>query len=226
MTSIEKISIYGSSSIGVFIFTSENYSLVPPDIDLRKVKIIEDTLKTITISTTIMNSRLLGVFVAGNSSGLLLPRLISDREFNTLKRILSKNDIKLSRIESKATTLGNLILVNDYKAIVSPYLSEKEFLDTIRDTLDVEVIVKKIGGSPLVGTMASVTNRGGLVNPMVPDIEIDYLRDFFKINMNVGTVNRGYPYIRAGIIANSKGALIGSDTTGPEIMRIMTTLFS
>jgi len=221
MNSIEKISIYGSSSIGVFIFTSETFSLIPPDIDFRKIKIIENTLNTKVFSTTIMNSKLLGIFVIGNSKGILVPKLVLEREISSLKKYL--DNINIGIIDSKATALGNLILTNDHAAIVSPYLSGLS--KKIQEILDVEVIIKDIGGSPLVGAMALVTNRGGLVHPMIPDDEIDFLKDFFKVNMNVGTINRGYPYIRVGMVANSKGALIGMDTTGPEIMRIMATLF-
>jgi len=221
MNSIEKISIYGSSSIGVFIFTSETFSLIPPDIDFRKIKIIENTLNTKVFSTTIMNSKLLGIFVIGNSKGILVPKLVLEREISSLKKYL--DNINIGIINSKVTALGNLILTNDRAAIVSPYLSGLS--KKIQEILDVEVIIKDIGGSPLVGAMALVTNRGGLVHPMIPDDEIDFLKDFFKVNMNVGTINRGYPYIRVGMVANSKGALIGMDTTGPEIMRIMTTLF-
>ena len=221
MNSIEKISIYGSSSIGVFIFTSETFSLIPPDIDFRKIKIIENTLNTKVFSTTIMNSKLLGIFVIGNSKGILVPKLVLEREISSLKKYL--DNINIGIIDSKVTALGNLILTNDHAAIVSPYLSGLS--KKIQEILDVEVIIKDIGGSPLVGAMALVTNRGGLVHPMIPDDEIDFLKDFFKVNMNVGTINRGYPYIRVGMVANSKGALIGMDTTGPEIMRIMTTLF-
>ncbi len=221
MNSIEKISIYGSSSIGVFIFTSETFSLIPPDIDFRKIKIIENTLNTKVFSTTIMNSKLLGIFVIGNSKGILVPKLVLEREISSLKKYL--DNINIGIIDSKVTALGNLILTNDHAAIVSPYLSGLS--KKIQEILDVEVIIKDIGGSPLVGAMALVTNRGGLVHPMIPDDEIDFLKDFFKVNMNVGTINRGYPYIRVGMVANSKGALIGMDTTGPEIMRIMATLF-
>jgi len=221
MNSIEKISIYGSSSIGVFIFTSETFSLIPPDIDFRKIKIIENTLNTKVFSTTIMNSKLLGIFVIGNSKGILVPKLVLEREISSLKKYL--DNINIGIIDSKVTALGNLILTNDHAAIVSPYLSDLS--KKIQEILDVEVIIKDIGGSPLVGAMALVTNRGGLVHPMIPDDEIDFLKDFFKVNMNVGTINRGYPYIRVGMVANSKGALIGMDTTGPEIMRIMATLF-
>jgi len=42
---------------------------------------------------------------------------------------------------------------------------------------------------------------------------------------NVGTVNRGNIFVRSGIVANSKGALVGYETTGPELLRIQSALF-
>ena len=42
--------------------------------------------------------------------------------------------------------------------------------------------------------------------------------------MDVVTVNRGTPYPRPGLMGNDNGVLVGSDTTGPEIMRIFDVL--
>ena len=40
----------------------------------------------------------------------------------------------------------------------------------------------------------------------------------------IGTVNHGSPVIGSGLIANSKGAIIGNQTTGIEMGRIEEAL--
>ena len=41
----------------------------------------------------------------------------------------------------------------------------------------------------------------------------------------VTTINRGIPYVKIGLVANSGGAICGKTTTGPELMRIKNVLF-
>ena len=44
------------------------------------------------------------------------------------------------------------------------------------------------------------------------------------VPVDIGTVNLGSPYIAIGLVANSNGALVGSETTGPEIVKISHAL--
>ena len=55
-------------------------------------------------------------------------------------------------------------------------------------------------------------------------------KEFSKIESTLmlkggsGSVNMGNPYVRSGIISNSKGCVIGGETSGVEVMRIDSTL--
>lgn len=42
--------------------------------------------------------------------------------------------------------------------------------------------------------------------------------------VSIGTVNHGVPYVGAGMVANGKGAIMGSKTTGIEMGRIEDAL--
>jgi translation initiation factor 6 len=42
----------------------------------------------------------------------------------------------------------------------------------------------------------------------------------FKIPADVGTVNNGTQLVGACAVANSKGVMVGLNTTGPELARI------
>ena len=46
------------------------------------------------------------------------------------------------------------------------------------------------------------------------------MREVLKVDVQRSTVNHGSKYIGAGILANSKGALVGDETTPIEMGRI------
>jgi len=46
----------------------------------------------------------------------------------------------------------------------------------------------------------------------------------FKIPADVGTVNNGTQLVGACAVANSKGVMVGLNTTGPELARIEEAL--
>ena len=54
--------------------------------------------------------------------------------------------------------------------------------------------------------------------------ELETIKDVLKIQMDVGTINGGIPFIRSGLLANDNGAVIGNMTTGPEILIISNAL--
>lgn len=158
--------------------------------------------------------------MAGNNHGLLLPYSASDEEVNMLR---SFTDLKIERLQSKLTALGNLILANDRGAVVYP-LFDKEARQAIGEVLEVEISEATITGIPLVGSNGVVTNQGVLVNPLAKEKDLEVLKEILKVQADVGTVNRGVPYVRTGMTANSKGAVVGDQTTGPELARIIETL--
>lgn len=217
---IEKMAIYGNSSIGVFCLATDSYVLIPPDIPDKILKVVESTLRTPIIRTRIGESVLLGALAAGNSKGLLLPHIVTDDELNFLR---SNLDVNIDILPSRRTALGNIILVNDNAAIVHPEL-ERRARKTIEDVLDVEVIDFLIAGLPIVGAVAVITNRGGVLHPMTSEEDLKIISNIFKVNVDVGTVNAGFPYVGTGIIGNSRGALVGAATTGPELAHIERAL--
>ncbi|KUO80177.1 MAG: hypothetical protein AT714_05805 [Vulcanisaeta sp. OSP_8] len=63
--------------------------------------------------------------------------------------------------------------------------------------------------------------EGCLLSPDAKDDDVKKVRDYFNLNVDVGTVNRGRSFIRGGLVVNNNGGLVGNDTTGFEIVRIM-----
>ena len=71
---------------------------------------------------------------------------------------------------------------------------------------------------------AVVTNKGLLCHPKVEQDEKRQLEKIFNVSVMIGTVNHGVPLIGSGLVANTKGAVIGGLTTGIEMGRIEEAL--
>jgi len=221
---VQRLNIYGSPYVGIFIFASDVVALVPEDAPEKVDRVLSMVLDVPVIRVSVAQSSLLGVFVAGNSNGLLLPYFATDREVAIVK---DKVELRVETLPTKVNALGNLILVNDRAALIHPRLFvDQRAVSLIRDVLGVEVNKGSIAGVPTVGSAAVVTNRGLLVHPMASEDEVKFLREYFKVNGDVGTINCGFPYVKAGVVANSKGAIVGSNTTGPELVKVEQNLFS
>jgi translation initiation factor 6 len=126
-------------------------------------------------------------------------------------------------MKTKKTAYGNLVLTNDYGAIVDPRFKEHE-VRHISETLGVETVTAEIAGLPYVGSLAVATNKGVLVHPLLKDKEKKILEDVLKVPVDVGTINCGIPYVGTGLVANSHVAVAGSMTTGPEMFIIGNAL--
>ena len=75
------------------------------------------------------------------------------------------------RIPDRFTAVGNIILANDYGAIVNPLLSD-ESVDLITQILDVEVLKGSIAKFKITGAVAVATNKGVLLHPSASQEDI------------------------------------------------------
>ena len=221
---IAKTTVLGNSGLGVFVLSTEKFSIVPFSVKETSLKVISDTLNVNVVQTTIANSVLVGTMIVGNSNVLFVPGTIKEKEYNVLEERLS-NQVKIVELNTKYTALGNLIVLNDKGAIVSEML-EKHAQKQIQDELNLEITSGNLLGSPLVGSLAMCTNRGALVHPLLSEEEIKEIASILRVKADVCTINRGIPYPRVGILANTKGAVIGTDSTGPESMRVFEILLT
>ncbi|QOJ78093.1 translation initiation factor IF-6 [Infirmifilum lucidum] len=219
--SVDVTEIFGTPQIGVFIFINDNYALIPFDAPSKLEDKVADTLKVDVIRASIAGSRLLGVLICGNNTGVVLPRITLEAELEAVKR-MGLNTAVLEDV--RETSLGNLVLVNDRGCVTSPLLSHKT-VKVIADTLGVECETRSLGGSPFVGSLAVATNRALAVPPFVTDEEMSEFESILKVQAGLLTVNKGRMFLRAGLVANTKGALAGSETTGHELMQIQRILF-
>ena len=207
---------FGSASIGVYIRATEEFIIVPKQVPSTKVEKLQEWFKTKIVRTNIGGSVLIGSLICANSNGMILPRFVWDEELEALK---SLRDVNITVMDTKRTAYGNLVLTNDYGAVVDPRLSRKD-VKVISDTLGVEAVPGEVAGLPYVGALTTATNKGAMAHPLIKPEEEELLRDVLKVHVGIGTVNCGIPYIATGLIGNSKVAAAGSLTTGPELFMI------
>jgi translation initiation factor 6 len=55
---------------------------------------------------------------------------------------------------------------------------------------------------------------------MLGDEERELLKEVLKVDVDVGTINMGCPFVASGILANDNGVVVGGLTTGPETLII------
>jgi translation initiation factor 6 len=213
-------SIAGSASIGVYSLATEKFVIITTVVPRKKAEQIAEWLHVKLIHTSISGSMLAGAFVCANSNGILLPLSICAEEQEAIR---AGFEGKMLVLETKKTAYGNLVLANDFGAVVDPRLKEP-IVRQISDTLGVEAVRSEIAGLPYVGSLAVATNKGVLAHPLLKDSERKILESVFKVPVDVGTVNCGIPYVGTGLIANSHAAVAGSMTSGPEMFIIGNAL--
>ncbi len=206
-----KSAINSQPFIGTFSVTSENITVIPPSASKTT---FAESLETSVLQTTIGGTRLVGALACANSQGLIVADIISDRELDIL---LEQEDVTV--ISETHNALGNNVLINDYGALINPSLS-KDAEKGIKENFDIDVVRGTIAGMRTVGSLAVVTNKGLLCHPHATDKEINLMEELFDISVTKITANHGSGWVGTCIVANTKGAVIGDETTPIEMGRI------
>jgi len=216
----KKLDILGSGMLGVYINSSNDYMLAPNGLESDVIESMEEVLDVEAIEMSVGGSDLVGVFSEINSNGVLFSDIVDDS--NIIK--LEERGLNVGTVSGNMNTTGNLVLANSKFAFIHPDLSEED-TKLVEEVLDVEVFRTTISGIKNVGAAGILTNRGLLLHPMTGKERVDEFSEMLKISVDVGTVNYGMPMVGSGAVANDKGFLSGSRTTGPELGRIEETLF-
>jgi translation initiation factor 6 len=212
---IYKYDVYRSPNIGLFVKSNDTLLCVPFGFAETKVKKLQEYLGVdMTIYISVAGTRLVGPLTVMTNNGILLPSTATDEELRIFK---SASKLNVERLDSKLTAIGNLISANDRGALVSN-LIKIETHKQIRDVLGVQVEALSVAGFSQTGALIVSTNQGAGVHPSATDPEIQVISEILKVDVQPATVNGGIPYLSSGIIANSKSMIVGSLTTGPELM--------
>jgi len=206
-------------NVGVFCRTNDEVVFTRKGL-IKKVKNkITETLNVKLIELNIADATIVGSLMAFNSHGAVVCDFIDKEAIDIIKN----EGFKVCIIDDKLNAVGNDVLVNDNGCLVHPDMKEAS-IKKISQTLDVSVKKGTIANLNTVGMCAVATNKGCLCHPKVTDGEIHNLEKVFDVPVMIGTVNHGSPVIGSGLVANTKGAIIGNLTTGREMGRIEEAL--
>lgn len=211
---IEKYNYTGNESIGFHATVTETQSIFPPEFK-RKDRFSSDK----NAVTYINRTKLVGLFTAGNSNCILVPKEITDRE----KDKLEDAGVNYKIINSSDNALGNLILCNDKGAFISEKLSDKK--EVISEALEVPISTGKIAGISNPGVTGLANNKGAVIHREASEEDAEKLKEALNVeDVGIGSINLGSPYMGSGGLATDEMTLVGENTSGPEIGRIDRTL--
>jgi translation initiation factor 6 len=218
---MSKINLGGGGYVGAFATATEKYLFVSKNAEhgdsLRAAK----ALGVDAVPLSISSSELVGILCRANSNGILVSNLIEERELEHLKSL--GLGINVGVLESDLNAIGNNVLANDRIAIINPEYGQADIM-RIREVLGVEVIKQSIGGFRTVGANNILTNRGFVINNRSEDEEKDRIDSLLGFESTRTTANTGSLSIGISAVANGRGLVVGEETTGFELARIMEGL--
>lgn len=213
---IFKYDVYRGPNIGVYITVNDSFVLLPMGFAETKAEKLAKYLEVEPLYTAVANTRLMGALMVMNNHGILLPTTAYQEEYDFLKK---ETGLEVGVLDTKYTAVGNVICANDKGAVVSPWLSKSE-VETVKQVLDVEVVQKRISGLNVVGSMMVANNTGAVIHPEADEEDMKMFANLLGVHLEHATINMGVPYVESGILVNNKAVVVGSMTTGPEIMML------
>ncbi|HLC51029.1 MAG TPA: translation initiation factor IF-6 [archaeon] len=208
-----KADFFGDKNIGLYGFATDSYCLLGTQVHGKLLGEMSKALSTEISHATIANSDFIGIFSSGNSNGMIVSKLAEEGEIRNLRKIVPNVLV----IGSKETALGNLILCNDRGCLISKRLGK--YKKEIEDTLGCEASVATVAGLEIVGSAAAASSIGCVCHSGASEEELMHIEKLLKVRTDVGTVGFGNPFIRSGLIVNSKGVVVSDASTGAEIGR-------
>ena len=213
---IFKYDVYRGPNIGVYICVNDDFVFLPSGFAERKADHLAEYLEATPLYCSVANTRLIGSLMVANNNGILLPTTAFADEYDFFKK---QTDMNVGVLDSKYTALGNVICANDKGAVVSPWLS-KDDVATIQDVLGVEVVQKRIAGMNQTGAVMVANNSGAVIHPEANEEDMKMFANLLGVKIEHATINNGIPYVKSGILTNNNGVVVGTLTTGPEIMML------
>ena len=215
--------LFNSPYSGVFCVTNDLLTLVPPGIPDDDMAAIGDALGTTVEVITIGGSSVLGTLVATNNKGLLVSNLVTSLELEKLEKWCKNLNLNLGILSERANAIGNNFLLNDSGGFCNERLSSSSIKDA-EGIFEVAVKSQSFNGMDTLGMIGCVNNNGGLCHPDIDENERKIMQEVLDVPVMEGTVNFGMPLVGAGVIASSKGAVCGRQSTGVELGRVEEAL--
>ncbi|HEY7588356.1 MAG TPA: translation initiation factor IF-6 [Thermoplasmata archaeon] len=209
---LRRLEVEGNPYVGVFCAANEEILITDPHVPRSAVRHISEALGAHALATSVAHSTIIGSLVAMNSNGILTSPFIEPDEIEAIGDAVYPLPHRLSAV-------GNNVLCNDHGAVVHPGYDD-EAVGFIREVLGVPVVRGTVAGVKTVGSAAVATNKGVLCHPHSKPAEMDLLKAQLRVPVSITTANYGAALVGACMVANSKGAVVGSRTTPIELGRI------
>ena len=206
-------------NLGVYCRANDNVAFIQKGLTKKIKKKIIDALDVKLVELNVADASIIGSLININSKGAVITDFIEEENL----KIIEEQGLTVFIISDKLNAAGNDILVNDNGVLIHPDMDDNS-MKMIEEVFDVPVHRGTIGGLKTVGMAAVVTNKGLLCHPKASDEEMRMLEKIFNVDVMIGTVNHGVPLIGSGLVANTKGAIVGKLTTGIELGRIEEAL--
>jgi translation initiation factor 6 len=206
-------------NVGIYSRANDSFVFVQPSLPKKTKHLIGKTLGVKVLEICIADSTIIGSLLTCNSHGAMITAFANKETIRSIEQL----GLRVFPIKDVINAAGNDILTNDNGALVHPDLKSST-VKKISDILGVPVQKGTIASLGTVGMAAVVTNKGCLCHPKTSEEERKQLEKVFDVDVMIGTVNHGFSMIGSGLVANSKGAIIGNMTTGIEMGRIEESL--
>jgi len=209
----------GNPYLGLYAKCSEKFCIIPRGAP-EKFKKGCSALDVPLVQSSVDGSPYVGLYLAMNSNGIVAPPFLSAEE----KKEFEATGLNVAILrDSRFCAVGNNIACNDKGALLSPDLHHKD-AELIKDALGVEVRYGAVAGYKTPGSCLAVSNKGWVAHNRITPQEAEMLTTLFGCNGANATVNMGAPFVGLGVVANSKGALIGESSSGFEESRLTQAL--
>lgn len=216
---IRQTAYFGNPWLGMFVTTNDRHTFLPVDSMPKLESACSESLGTEVIKVSAGETNLLGLYIAMNSTGIVLPNIIGEREVE----IIRKTGLNVHISAERNNAHGNNLALNDRGGVINPAVAPQE-KKLMEDVLGIELVPMTVAGYSTLGSAVLPTNNGFVAHFRATDDEIARLHDALKVRGGRGTINTGTGFVAFGAVANSKGYVVGENTTAFEMGRIEEAL--
>ena len=106
-------------NLGLYGFASDRYLVIGKNVVSGEIERSEAIKKIKVIRTLVSSTNLAGIFLTGNSCGM-----IASKQIPRIEKELEHIKENILFLDTEYTALGNLILINDRGCVISPLIKK------------------------------------------------------------------------------------------------------
>lgn len=166
---------------------------------------------------TLNASPFVGVFGILTDSIFLAPQAILPKECRGLEKLTG---VEVLRASIASSSLLGVLGIGAKNKIALSELAREEELDALSRA---GLKVKKINGVTALGNLACITEKAGIVSPILSSEQASELESFFGVKMIESRI-AGLDLAGASIVATAKGFIVHPQASSEEFRKLKNTL--